>query len=58
MYNQLATYILDECMPWSGKPERVNMQNVDHLHAYDCYQNVTEPQATEYHTYVLNIGTI
>jgi len=26
------------------------MQNVDQLHAYDCYQNVTEPQATEYHT--------
>jgi len=20
------------------------------MHGYDCYQNVTEPQATEYHT--------
>jgi len=34
---------------------------VDQLHAYDCYQNVTEPQATEYHTksthaYVYNTG--
>ena len=26
------------------------MQNMDQLHAYDCYQNVTEPQAIEYHT--------
>ena len=26
------------------------MQNVDQLHAYDRYENVTEPQATEYHT--------
>jgi len=25
------------------------MQNIDQLHAYDCYQNVTEPQVTEYH---------
>jgi len=24
------------------------MQNIDQLHAYDCYQNVTDPQATEY----------
>jgi len=23
------------------------VHNVDQLHAYDCYQNVTEPQATE-----------
>ena len=28
------------------------MQNVVQLHAYNCYQNVTEPQATEYHTRV------
>ena len=26
------------------------MQNVDQLHACDCYQNVTQPQTTEYHT--------
>jgi len=26
------------------------MQNVDQLHAQDYQQNVTEPQATEYHT--------
>ena len=32
--------------------ERMHVQNVDWLHAYDCYQNVTESQATEYHTKV------
>jgi len=25
------------------------MQNMEQLHAYDCHQNVTEPQATENH---------
>ena len=25
------------------------MHNIDQMHAHDCYQNVTEPQATEYH---------
>jgi len=37
------------------------MQNMDQLHAYDCYQNVTEPQATEYHTkstHMYNTGTV
>ena len=26
------------------------MQNMDQVHAQDYHQNVTEPQATEYHT--------
>ena len=36
-------------MPLWGEPEWVHVQNVAQLHAYDCYQNVTEPheQATE-----------
>ena len=37
------------------------MQNVDQLHAYDRYENVTEPQATEYAkklTHVYNTGTV
>jgi len=37
------------------------MQNVDQLHAQDYHQNVTEPQATEYHskgTHVYNTGTV
>jgi len=37
------------------------MQNVDQLHAYDCYKNVTEPQATEYPkklTHVYNTRTV
>jgi len=30
------------------------------MHAYDCNQNVTEPQTTEYHksTHVYNTGTV
>ena len=34
---------------------------MEQLHAYDCHQNVTEPQATEYHkisTHVYNTGTV
>jgi len=44
-----------------GKPERVHVQSVDQLHAHDCYQNVTEPQATEYRAksiHMYNIGTV
>ena len=39
----------------------MHKQNVDQLHAYDCYQNVTEPQTTEYHTkstHMYNAGTV
>ena len=37
------------------------MQNVDQVHAQDYRQNVTEPQAIEYHTkstHVYNTGTV
>ena len=44
--------LLEECMTFQGEPERVHLQRVDQLHAYHCYQNVSEPQATEYHTKV------
>ena len=30
-----------------GEPERIHKQNMEQLHAYDCHQNVTEPQVTE-----------
>jgi len=30
---------------------------MDQLHAHDCYQNVTEPQATEYHTKSTHVHT-
>jgi len=38
---------LDECMTLQCECEQVHMQNVDQLHAHDCHQNVTEPQATD-----------
>jgi len=37
-------------MTLQEEPERVHVQNIDQLHAYDCHQKVTEPQVTEYHT--------
>jgi len=32
-----------------GEPDRVHAQNMEQLHAFDCHQNVAEPQATENH---------
>ena len=32
-----------------GKPDRVHVQNMEQLNAFDCHQNETEPQDTEYH---------
>ena len=37
------------------------MQNVDQLHAYESYQNVTELQTTEYDTestHMYNMGIV
>ena len=30
-----------------GEPYQVHVQNMEQLNAYDCHQNVTEPQTTE-----------
>ena len=38
-----------KCTTLWGEPDRVHTQNMEQLHAYDCHQNVTEPQATENH---------
>ena len=32
-----------------GEPDRVHAHNMEQLHAFDCHQNVAEPQATENH---------
>jgi len=39
-----------------GEPDRVHMQNMEQLHAFDYHQNVAEPQATE--KYSLYTGTV
>jgi len=31
-----------------GDPDRIRVQNMEQLHAYDCHQNVTEPQGPHY----------
>jgi len=38
-----------KCTTLWGKPDRVHAQNMEQLHAFDCHQNVAEPQATENH---------
>ena len=38
--------ITRKCTTFWGEPDRVHMQNMERLHAYDCHQNVAEPQAT------------
>ena len=43
---QCLTDITRKCTTLWGDPDRVHVQNMEQLHAYDCPQNVTEPQAT------------
>ena len=38
-----------KCTTLWGEPDRVHTQNMEQLHAFDCHQNVAEPQATENH---------
>ena len=38
-----------KCTTLWGEPDRVHAQNMEQLHAFDCHQNVAEPQATENH---------
>ena len=35
-----------KCTTLWGEPDRVHVQNMEQLHAFDCHQNVAEPQAT------------
>ena len=52
--NNLATRCMHDIV---GQAEWVHVQNVDQLHAYDCYQNVTERWVTEYHTKIQTCTT-
>jgi len=36
-----------KCTTLWGGPDRVHVQNMEQLYAFDCHQNVAEPQATE-----------
>ena len=38
-----------KCTTLWGDPDRVHVQNMEQIHAFDCHQNVAEPQATENH---------
>jgi len=38
-----------KCTTLWGEPDRVHMQNMEQYHAFDCHQNVAEPQAAENH---------
>jgi len=41
--------ITRKCTTLWGKPDRVHAQNMEQLHAFDCHQNVAEPQVKENH---------
>jgi len=41
--------ITRKCTTLWGEPDQVHVQNMEQLHAFDCHQNVAEPQATEKH---------
>jgi len=38
-----------KCTTLWGEPDWVHTQNMEQLRAFDCHQNVAEPQATENH---------
>jgi len=42
-------YNTKKCTTLLDEPDRVHAQNMEQLHAFDCHQNVAEPQATENH---------
>jgi len=46
-----------KCTTLWGEPDRIYVQNMEQLHAYDCHQNVTEPQATENHIKYTHVYT-
>ena len=41
--------ITRKCTTLWGEPGQVHVQNMEQLHAFDCHQNVAEPQARENH---------
>ena len=41
---------LVECRTLWGEPEQVHVQNMEHLHAHDRYQNVTEHKTSGHST--------
>ena len=58
--NQIVDFISDitrKCMTLWGEPDRVHAQNMEQLHAFDCHQNVAEPQATENHMKYTHVYT-
>ena len=49
VYMLIITINTRKCTTLWGEPDRVHTQNMEQLHAFDCHQNVAEPQATENH---------
>jgi len=45
-----------KCTLW-GAPDRAHVQNMEQLNAFDCHQNVAEPQATENHIKYTHVYT-
>ena len=53
----LYYYYTRKCTTLWGEPDRVHMQNMEQLHAFDCHRNVAEPQATENHKKYTHVYT-
>ena len=47
-----------KCTTLGGEPDQIHMQNMEQLHAYDCHQNVAEPQVTENHIKYTHVYTV
>ena len=47
-----------KCTTLWSEPDPVHAQNMEQLHAFDCHQNVAEPQATENHIKYTHVYTV
>ena len=57
VYMLIITINTRKCTTLWGEPDRVHTQNMEQLHAFDCHQNVAEPQATENHIKYTHVYT-
>jgi len=50
--------LLEECRTLWGEHEQVHVQNMEQLHAHDCYQNATEHKSTDMHNTEIGSGQL
>ena len=57
LYLLIKSLITRKCTTLWVEPDRVHTHNMEQLHAFDCHQNVAEPQATENHIHTCTQAT-